>query len=43
MAAIVWAAELPIPAVYRRAAFHAISESTRDDLVRRGCPPSGSS
>lgn len=38
MAAIVWAAELPIPAVYRRAAFHAISESTRDDLVRRGVP-----
>lgn len=39
MAAIVWAAELPIPAVYRRAAFHAISESTRDDLVRRGISP----
>ena len=36
MASIVWAAELPIPWVYRRAAFHAISESTRDDLVRRG-------
>ena len=36
MAAVVWAAELPIPRVYRRAAFHAISESTRDDLVRRG-------
>ena len=38
MAAVVWAAELPIPTVYRRAAFHAISESTRDDLVRRGVP-----
>ncbi len=38
MAAVVWAAELPIPWVYRRAAFHAISESTRDDLVRRGVP-----
>ena len=36
MAAVVWAAELPIPWVYRRAGFHAISESTRDDLVRRG-------
>ena len=36
LAAIVWAAELPIPWVYRRAGFHAISESTRDDLVRRG-------
>lgn len=39
MAAVVWAAELPIPRVYRRAAFHAISESTRDDLVRRGISP----
>ena len=38
MAAIVWAAELPIPWAYRRARFHAISESTRDDLVRRGAP-----
>jgi len=36
MAAIVWAAEQPLPRMYRRAAFHAISESTRDDLVRRG-------
>jgi len=36
LAAIVWAAELPIPWAYRRAAFHAISESTRDDLVQRG-------
>lgn len=38
VAAIVWVAERPIPVVYRRAAFHAISESTRDDLVRRGVP-----
>src|SRR6185437_16248092 len=38
MAMVVWAAERPIPWVYRNAAFHAISESTRDDLVRRGVP-----
>jgi glycosyltransferase involved in cell wall biosynthesis len=38
MAAIVWAAELPIPWMYKNAGFHAISESTRDDLVRRGVP-----
>ncbi len=36
VATVVWLAEKPIPRVYRRAAFHAISESTRDDLVRRG-------
>ena len=36
VAAIVWLAEKPIPRVYRRAAFHAISDSTRDDLVARG-------
>ncbi len=36
VAAVVWAAERLIPRAYRRAAFHAISESTRDDLVRRG-------
>jgi glycosyltransferase involved in cell wall biosynthesis len=36
VATIVWAAELAIPAVYRRAALHAISDSTRDDLVARG-------
>ncbi len=35
-AAIVWLAERPIPRVYRRSAFQAISESTRDDLVARG-------
>jgi glycosyltransferase involved in cell wall biosynthesis len=38
MAATVWAAERAIPSVYRRAWFHAISDSTRDDLVARGIP-----
>ena len=38
MAAVVWGSELPIPWVYKHAGFHAISESTRDDLVRRGVP-----
>src|SRR2546422_590712 len=38
IATVVWAAERLIPRVYRRAAFHAISDSTRDDLVRRGVP-----
>ena len=38
MAAVVWAAERPIARAYARAWFHAISESTRDDLVRRGVP-----
>jgi glycosyltransferase involved in cell wall biosynthesis len=38
VASVVWTAELAIPSVYRRAAFHAISDSTRDDLVRRGVP-----
>jgi glycosyltransferase involved in cell wall biosynthesis len=38
LAAVVWAAEKPIPWVSRKAGFHAISESTRDDLVRRGVP-----
>ena len=36
VAATVWAAERPLPWLYRRAFFHAISESTRDDLVARG-------
>lgn len=36
IAMMVWLAERPIPRVYRRAAFQAISESTRDDLVARG-------
>ena len=38
VAAAVWAAEQPLRRVYRRATFHAISESTRDDLVERGVP-----
>jgi glycosyltransferase involved in cell wall biosynthesis len=37
-AAVVWAAERPLASAYRRAWFHAISESTRDDLVARGVP-----
>jgi glycosyltransferase involved in cell wall biosynthesis len=36
VAFVVWLAEKPIPRVYRDQAFHAISHSTRDDLVRRG-------
>lgn len=39
MAATVWLAERPLAAAYRRAGFHAISESTRDDLVGRGVRP----
>jgi len=38
VAALVWLFERPIPWAYRRASFHAISESTRDDLVARGVP-----
>lgn len=38
VAAVVWAAERLIPHAYRRAFFHAISDSTRDDLVARGVP-----
>ncbi len=38
VAAAVWLAERPIPAVYRHQRFVAISESSRDDLVRRGIP-----
>ncbi len=38
MAAAVWLAERPLARAYRRAGFHAISESTRDDLVARGVP-----
>ena len=38
-AATVWAAERPLARAYRRAGFHAISESTRDDLVARGVAP----
>ncbi len=36
MALAVWAAERPMPKVYRGVAVHAISRSTRDDLVARG-------
>jgi glycosyltransferase involved in cell wall biosynthesis len=39
VAAIVWLAERPIPRVYRKATFHAISESTKADLVDRGVNP----
>lgn len=35
-ATLVWLAERPIPRAYRRAEFHAISESTAEDLVDRG-------
>jgi glycosyltransferase involved in cell wall biosynthesis len=38
-ASLVWLAERPIPWAYRRAAFHAISESTGADLAARGIPP----
>jgi glycosyltransferase involved in cell wall biosynthesis len=36
IAAAVWSVEKLIPRLYRRERFVAISESTRDDLVRRG-------
>lgn len=36
IAAAVWLSELPLARFYPRAGFHAISESTRDDLVARG-------
>ena len=36
MALVVWAAERPMPRLYRNVAVHAISRSTRDDLVARG-------
>ena len=38
VAAVVWALERRIPRAYARARFHAISDSTRDDLVARGVP-----
>ena len=38
LATLVWLFERPIPRAYRRASFHAISESTRDDLIARGVP-----
>ncbi|MFQ5703127.1 MAG: glycosyltransferase family 4 protein [Gemmatimonadales bacterium] len=40
VAAMVWLAEKWIPRVYRNAAFHVISKSTRDDLIARGVRPS---
>ena len=36
VASVVWLSERFIPWRYRRAAFHAISESTRQDLIGRG-------
>jgi glycosyltransferase involved in cell wall biosynthesis len=38
LAAAVVSAERMIPTVYRHAWFHAISDSTRDDLITRGIP-----
>jgi len=38
LAAYVWAAERPLPWLYRDAVFEVISESTRDDLIARGLP-----
>ncbi len=34
----VWLSERPMTAAYRRTPFHAISDSTADDLVARGIP-----
>ena len=36
VAALVWAAERPMPRIYGKAGVHAISEATRTDLVSRG-------
>jgi glycosyltransferase involved in cell wall biosynthesis len=38
LAAAVWLAERPLGRFYRHVPFEAISESTADDLVRRGIP-----
>jgi len=38
LAAAVWLSERPLGRIYRKVAFEAISESTRDDLVARGIP-----
>jgi glycosyltransferase involved in cell wall biosynthesis len=38
VAVLVWLLERPIPRRYRRAWFHAISQSTREDLISRGVP-----
>ena len=39
LAAVVWAKERPMPRIYADAHVHAISVSTRDDLVARGFRP----
>jgi glycosyltransferase involved in cell wall biosynthesis len=36
LASIVWISERPIPLIYRNSLFHAISQSTAEDLVGRG-------
>jgi glycosyltransferase involved in cell wall biosynthesis len=38
LAALVWLSERPLAREYRGVPFHAISESTADDLVQRGIP-----
>jgi len=38
LAAAVWLSERPLGRIYRHVPFEAISESTRDDLVKRGIP-----
>jgi glycosyltransferase involved in cell wall biosynthesis len=38
IATLVWLAERPLAVAYRRAAYQAVSESTRADLVARGVP-----
>jgi len=38
LAAALWLAERPIGSLYRNVPFEAVSESTADDLVRRGVP-----
>ena len=38
LATAVWLFERPLPLLYRRVPFQAISESTADDLVSRGIP-----
>ena len=38
VAAVVWLAERPIALAYAGSGFHAISQSTADDLVQRGVP-----
>jgi glycosyltransferase involved in cell wall biosynthesis len=38
LAAAVWLSERPLGALYRKVPFQAVSESTADDLVKRGIP-----